>query len=582
MTQDNRFLKRAYVKYLFPIMFSVLGGTINALIDSVFVSHVAGSAALAAVNLSMPVYLVQCTAGSLIAGGAYVLSAQAVGRERTKTAERYYHTALTLSLIFGALVTVAGLALCAPIAAALSQGGSLYGYVYDYCLISLLGSIPMILFYLPMNYLQLEGKMRDVTAVPVILVTVDIALDALFMLPLGMGLRGAALASVISTLLGCVYAFCALERGVSNYHTRLGRLGFFGTAEIVRIGSPMAFNNLFDALRLLGLNAVILSTGGEGYAAIWAVLNTLSELSLIIVSGVPRAGAPMLGVYYSARENNGIRILLRLECVTGLLLSAGYALALIILQTPIRLMFHLEGAVFFPLACLGTAVISYVFCGIWDVFFQSCGKVGLSNLLLAARKLALPLALALLLRGRGELLWSFLPLSGVLTLALGGAVTGVLAARSKKTDRPLSRFLLLDDVLERENKVLDFSIPPDMVAVCDASEQIQGFCGANHMGPRQSMQLGLSIEELLNVLIQKIPEMRSVDLRSYALDDMLGLRIRYVGQSYNPFHDEDSDEDFLMGINLLRKLSDVTTHTYSLGMNTLNILFDVSKEHAET
>ena len=196
------------------------------------------------------------------------------------------------------------------------------------------------------------------------------------------------------------------------------------------------------------------------------------------------------------------------------------------------------------------------------------------------RVLPFVLALALLLCRKGELLWAFLPLSGLLTLLVGCAVTGFQAARSRRTVRPLSRLLLLDDSLERENKVLDFSIPPDMVAVCDASEQIQGFCGANRMGPRQSMQLGLSIEELLSVLIQKIPGLRSMDLRSYAFDGTLGLRIRYAGLSYNPFSDEESDEDFLMGINLLRKLSHVTTHTYSLGMNTLNILFDVSEVHA--
>ena len=55
MNQDDHFLKRAFLKNLFPLMFSVLGGTINALIDSIFVSRVVGSSALAAVNLCMPI-----------------------------------------------------------------------------------------------------------------------------------------------------------------------------------------------------------------------------------------------------------------------------------------------------------------------------------------------------------------------------------------------------------------------------------------------------------------------------------------------------------------------------------------------
>ena len=70
LKSDDRVLKKAYFKALFPIMFSVLGATVNALIDSAFVSQRLGSGGIAAVNLSMPIYLVICTIGSLIAGGA--------------------------------------------------------------------------------------------------------------------------------------------------------------------------------------------------------------------------------------------------------------------------------------------------------------------------------------------------------------------------------------------------------------------------------------------------------------------------------------------------------------------------------
>jgi Na+-driven multidrug efflux pump len=81
LKQDDRLLKREYLRTLFPVMFSVLGATVNALIDSVFVSQRLGENALAAVNLSMPVYLILCTLGSLISGGSSVCSAREAGRE---------------------------------------------------------------------------------------------------------------------------------------------------------------------------------------------------------------------------------------------------------------------------------------------------------------------------------------------------------------------------------------------------------------------------------------------------------------------------------------------------------------------
>ena len=580
MNQDDHFLKRAFLKNLFPLMFSVLGGTINALIDSIFVSRVVGSSALAAVNLCMPIYLALCTIGSLIAGGANVLAAQELGKERLSAAERYYHLSLTLSLTAGAFVAVLGAALCRPISGLLAQGGRLSGYVFDYCLVSLLGAIPTIMIYIPTNFLQLDGKTKDISVMVGLMVTFDVALDALFMLPLGLGLRGAALASVVSTLIATLYGFFALGRGVSNFHLHLCRPKALELGKLARFGSPAAFRNLFDAIKLLSLNTIILAFGGEAAAATWAVLNTISELSVIITSGVPRAGAPMMSVYYTARENSRIRILLRIESQIGLALSGAFALGLGVLNVPIRNLFHLGTPILFPLLCLGIAGMLYLMCGIWDTYFQSIGQLTVSNAMLAARDLVFPVGAAFALALLGGPLWLFLPLAGALTLLLGNIVTGVIAGKSKNTKRPLSRYLLLDDSLERENRVIDFSIPPDMARVCDASEQIRDFCTANNMGNKQAIRLGLAIEELLNVLIEKIPDIRSVDLRAFAMPGTTGLRIRYAGQSYDPFEDTESDMDFLMGINMLKKMSELVRHSYTLGTNTLNIMFEVAEEDA--
>ena len=84
-------------------MFSLLGGTINALIDSVFISLRLGKDGLSAVTLSMPVYLVLCCVGALIAAGGSFLSAREAGKENIDSARKFYHTALTLALIAGIL-----------------------------------------------------------------------------------------------------------------------------------------------------------------------------------------------------------------------------------------------------------------------------------------------------------------------------------------------------------------------------------------------------------------------------------------------------------------------------------------------
>ena len=101
MLRDDHFLRREYGRTLIPVMFSVLAGTINTLIDSAFVAQRIGNDALAAVNMCGPLYQLICTFGSLLAGGASILSSKEAGRDDMESSRRYYHTALLLGLAVG-------------------------------------------------------------------------------------------------------------------------------------------------------------------------------------------------------------------------------------------------------------------------------------------------------------------------------------------------------------------------------------------------------------------------------------------------------------------------------------------------
>ena len=573
LRRDNRFLRREYRKVLFPIMLSVLGGTVNALIDSVFVSRKMGTSGLSAINLSMPVYLVLCTLGSLVAFGASVLSARAEGRDNLEEAEQLYHTALTAALSIGVLGTGLGLVFLEPLAGFLSGGSIVRPGVEEYCRVTLAGAAVFVISYIPIQYLQLEGKTSQIFNMILLMVGVDVIMDYVLLYPLALGLTGAALASVIAMLVSCAYGFAALEHGFSNYHFHFRGMGLSGLGRIIRFGSPAAIGNLCDAGKLLAVNTIILRAGGERAAMVWAVLNTLAELSLVITVGVPRAGNAMLGVYHSARENAGIRTLIRLECRAGLILSCLFAAAAAALSEPVRMLYRLPESMLIPLVCLGGSVLAQTICCVLESCFNTSGRIALSNLMAVLRRLVLPVTALMGLARLHGILWLFLPVSSVLSLAACLLIPAVRAWFSRRTNTPLSSVLLLDDSLTRENKVLDFSIPADISMACGAAERISDFCSLHDMDTRLIIRLGLSIEELLTVIIAKSPEIDSVDLRVFALDGMTGIRIRCAGKNYDPFQDQDSDDDFLMGVAMLKKMADVSIHTFTLGFNTINIIF---------
>ncbi len=90
LEQNEQFLKKAYGKALIPCMLSILSGNINILADGILVGQRLGTDALAAINFSLPVYLVLCIAGSFIVSGTAICAAEAIGNHQSGKAQELY------------------------------------------------------------------------------------------------------------------------------------------------------------------------------------------------------------------------------------------------------------------------------------------------------------------------------------------------------------------------------------------------------------------------------------------------------------------------------------------------------------
>lgn len=573
MTWDDRMIKKEFRKALFPIMFSVLGGTINTLIDSAMVSQSEGPDALAAVTLCMPIYLVQCVIGVLFASGASIIAVNQIGKNRTHEARKVYFSALTWYVICGVIMTVGGAFLAGPLSQFIAQGTDLTGYVYDYGVVMILGTFPTILVYVPIYFLQIEGKPRSISRLIIIMLITDVVFDYVLLFPCHMGILGAAIATVISTAIACVYGFASLQRG-HLFRFSIKEMKLYMSRKIIRFGSPSALGNLVDAIKMVILNGIILYNLGASGTAVWAVLNCLSEISMTVTSGVPQTAAPMIGVYYPSRENSAIRTLMKKQFIWGMNLLLVFGALLVIGNQVVQSIFAVKEDMLIPLLCLCLFMLFDIVSGMWVRYLNTIGRIALSNVINIMRKMGFPVILTHIHIFRGENLWLFLPVSGLLTVLLTFILIWITSKREEKKGRKLSRLLLLDDELEKTKRVLDFSIPTKSDEVCDAAERISEFCQLHGMKPKVLMRLSLSIEEMLMVLIGKIPSASSVDLRAFVTDDETGIQIRYVGEFYNPFEDEEKGEnEDMMGVVMMEKLATMTDHYYALGINTIHLFF---------
>ena len=576
LQRNNNFLNREFRRALIPVMISVLGGTINSLIDSVFVTRRLDSKALVAVTLNMPVFLVLCTVGCLLGGGAFVCASNAIGKNQEDDARKYYHSAVFCTIIISVFFTLAGVICPDSISNLLCDDPEILPLVREYCRITLMGSFAYIIIYIPSFFLQLSGKSKSMTVMMVIMILTDVLFDWLLLYIFDLGITGAGIASAFSIVISFVYGFIRLQSSGGDFVLKFNKMIPFGIKDIMKYGSSQAVGTLYNTFRILALNWIIFKAGGTDAQAVWSVICVMTEVSLCIISGVPRTASPLLGIYIGGHDNEGIRMLMRHQIRAGLHLMVVYCSLLLIFNKMIVDFYKLSDPLFLPTICLAISLLIEVICSIFSSYYNVVGKVFLSNVIMFMRILGFALIFACLLLVTGGYIWLFRPLNMAATLLTTLFITWIESKKSRGTKEELSQVLLLNDDFQKSNKVKGFSVTTSNEMICQASEGIVEFCKENDMDRKTATKLGLAMEEVLTVMVQKSIESQddNVDARVFSYDGKIGVTIICSGKQYDIFKEaENEDEDFSIGVRMIQKMSKKCHYIYTLGLNVLTIEF---------
>ncbi len=571
LKQSDDFLKHAYSKALLPCMLSILSGNVNILVDGVVVGQKLGINGLAALNFCLPASLILCVAGSFVVSGCAISTSIAMGKNEVDKGQRLYHLSIGLCLIVSLFIMAAAFCFPDAITSILCSDESLRPMVWEYARILLLGAMPKIFLYVPFWYLRTDGRNRQVTAVMALMAGTNIIFDFIFLFGLNMGISGAALASVISTLVAALLGFfflCDKKSGFS-FGIRFRATGET-LAQICKNGSPIALNNLAQTLRILAINSILALYANTLYIAMLAPVNCVSEFSLCLIQGVPQAAMAMLGVYCGEQDNGSSRILMRLQWKYGKTYTLLFGIAAVGCAGLITALYGLSVSLYLPMLWLAISLFPALASGILSSYYNVSDHTLWANGIVLCRVFLCPSAGLLALYHWHLDPWSFTLIGEGTALLLWWICIGLYQRRHQH----LSKYLLMNDSLEKERRVLDFSVEGSVEAICDACERISDFCEENGMSIKQVMRISLSMEELMTMIL-KINEQREVvfDLRLFAIQDTKGIRFRYSGMEYNPFSNKQAleEEDYL-GVRMIYDLAETFTYQRTFGMNMLQIL----------
>lgn len=587
--KDNHYLiNNSFQRYLIPSILAILGGNISFMVDHVIAGRVLGSNALAAMSMVNPLFFLLTTIGTLICVGSSTLASISIGGEDKKTANKLFTLTTILVLVLGGLLSLAGIILIDPIVSILSDGKQIENMVYEYCRGLIPGSICIMAVYIPLNFFRIEGRGHLGMIMFLIMAALDIALDLLFTVVMGMGMYGLAIATVFSSLIAVIIMFPFLFiKGGGYRFVSIGK-SIRLVNGIVIAGSPPALNNLYTVIRTFILNTLILAVGGPVAVASFAFINSVNTLAQAVVSGISQTVSPLVGVFYGEHDVLSIKKVFTLAIKFGIAAMVGFSLLVSVFAKQICLLFGLTSAeqqyIAIPaLIICSVSLIGAMVNSIFVYYYMTMGRTNIANRITLCRGLVFIIAAAIILSQTWGIygIWVSFSISELLTLL----IIMLTARQTLLKEKDLRGVLLLDyrDVVE--GRFISFSVDTNVEAVMDSSDKISEFCETCNLNPKQSMVISLAIEEILLLMLQHVfagKQDDSIDVRIFVRHDIITMRFRCAGRKFNPLEyyktamencqaSDNIDLGDSMGLQLISKMAKKVDYTTSLGLNNIII-----------
>lgn len=387
----NGNIPKSYFRLTIPNVLSMVITLVYNLADTYFIAAVGNTDLVAGVSLCAPVLTIQMAFGNVFAQGGCSLTSRLLGAAKKDDVKHVsahcIYAGYLLGLILGVFFLLAG-NIFLPL---LGADRDTVGFAAEYFYWIAAGSPFIVASYVYTNLFRSEGMSKEAMFGSSIGAVLNIILDPIFISGLGMGARGAAIATVIGYIASDIYCTVVLlkKSQVLSMNLRCFRISGEYEKQILGIGIPAAIMNIVQSLSVIFLNHFLLPYGNVEIAAMGIAMKTVSIVNLVLI-GLAYGGQPLFGYFFGAKDRDNLKKLTRfnLRVITGtaVVMSAVVFAAAVPL---IRFFMDDPTIVQGGSLMLRLQVVTMTFAGIvllLTLIFQSAGKIGVSFLLSVSRQ----------------------------------------------------------------------------------------------------------------------------------------------------------------------------------------------------
>ncbi len=320
-------VKKLLLQLMIPAVVAQVVNLLYNIVDRIYIGHIEGigAAALTGVGLFTPILMLVNAFAMLIGAGGAPRTAIAMGQGDKEQAEKIVSNSLTMLLIFSLVLTVVFWVSAPSLLRMFGASDVTLPYALDYSRIYILGTV-FVLIVMGMNpFITAQGFAKISMLTTVIGAVINIILDPILIFLFGLGVRGAAIATVLSQAVGAGWILRFLTGSQTNL--RLSRSRMKLEKEIILPVMGLGISSFVmlstESLLSISFSSSLARYGGDLAVGAMTVITSVSQLATLPLQGLCQGGQPVISFNFGAGKKDRVKEAFRFQ----LILCVGYITA---------------------------------------------------------------------------------------------------------------------------------------------------------------------------------------------------------------------------------------------------------------
>ena len=321
-------------QYAVPGIIAMTASSLYNMVDSIYIGHIAevGSLAISGLAVTFPLMNISTAFGTLVGVGAATMISVLLGQKNYEVANKVLSNEVTLNILTGVIFTVVTFLWMDPILRFFGASDATLPFARDYMTIIALGNAVTHLYFGLNSVIRSSGNPKIAMGLTLFTVTSNAILDPVFIFGFGLGIRGAAIATVLCQLMALCYTmwfFLDQDKFLHLPRSRkVFRIDWRIAKDSLAIGMGPFLMNLASCIVVLFINQQLVKWGGDLALGAYGIVNRISFLFVMVIMGFNQGMQPIAGYNYGARQYARVREVYvktagwaTLVCIFGFIIS---------------------------------------------------------------------------------------------------------------------------------------------------------------------------------------------------------------------------------------------------------------------